>query len=90
MAIFEDVFHRNANCVPNVLYVIFIFIGVTKLWDMLIDLGMCNGHIAGTKGPDSKSSWQMINEHIDWVFVEYVITWLWVRAGGYYTGYVSS
>jgi hypothetical protein len=27
---------------------------------------------------------------LDRVFVEYVITWLWVRAGGYYIGYVSS
>jgi hypothetical protein len=26
---------------------------------------------------------------LDRVFVEY-ITWLWVRAGGYYIGYVSS
>jgi hypothetical protein len=27
---------------------------------------------------------------LDRVFVEYVITWLWVRAGSYYIGYVSS
>jgi hypothetical protein len=27
---------------------------------------------------------------LDQVFVEYVITWLWVRAGTYYIGYVSS
>jgi len=27
---------------------------------------------------------------LDRVFVEYVITWLWVRAGRYYICYVSS
>jgi len=31
------------------------------------------------------------NSHLlDQVFVKYVITWLWVRAGSYYIGYVSS
>jgi hypothetical protein len=39
---------------------------------------------------NSTSRIDLISKVLDLVFVEYVITWLWVRAGGYYTGYVSS
>jgi hypothetical protein len=31
-----------------------------------------------------------VTKVLDRVFVEYVITWLWVSAGSYYVGYVSS
>jgi hypothetical protein len=37
-------------------------------------------------GPDPDAGTPLL----DRVFVEYVIRWLWVRAGSYYIGYVSS
>jgi hypothetical protein len=49
--------------------------------------GMPYGNL---RKPYGGSKYSCNNFLLDRVFVEYVITWLWVRAGSYYIGYVSS
>jgi len=58
----DDVSIWNAICVPIVLRVSFYLISVTKLWDMIIRLSICNGWIGHANVLDFRSHWWTTNE----------------------------
>jgi len=56
LVIFDDLSLRKVIGVPILLCVSVFWISVTKLWDKIIRLCMCNGHTAHPKALDSRLS----------------------------------
>jgi len=63
IAICDNVSFRNVIRVPILLRVSFHLISVTKLWDMIIRLCMCQGRIGHANVQESKSHWLTTDEH---------------------------
>jgi len=63
IGICDDVSIWNAICVPILLHVLFHWISVNKLWDMIIRLCMFKGRIVYSNVLDFQSHGLMINEH---------------------------
>jgi len=60
--IIDNLSLRKVIGVPILLQVNIFWISVTKLWDMIICLCMCNGHTGHTQVLHSKLSWLTINQ----------------------------
>jgi len=62
LVIIDNLSLRKVIGVPILLQVNIFWISVTKLWDMIICLCMCNGHTGHTQVLHSKLSWLTINQ----------------------------
>jgi len=62
--IFDDVELWKAICVSILLRVSFESISVTKLWDMIIHLCICKGHMQHSNVVNSKSRHKTTNEPV--------------------------
>jgi len=62
IVIVDNAYPWKAIDVSILLRVSFFLISVTKLWDMIFHLRMCNGHTGHTIVLDSKLSWLRIKQ----------------------------